>query len=194
MPMRFVERRRFLPVLFFAAVALAAVADATTLAPLSFDSLAQQSSAVARLRCLTSESAWDDGEIWTITRFTVVESHKGTIGGVITVRMLGGRVGNFNSHVDGVPAFRVGEEVYLFLWGHGGEPYRVLGWSQGTFRIVRDGRSGAETVTQESAAGDLDRHESPFRGDAVRKMGMPAFKEKLRMALERRTPGEHGAN
>jgi len=75
-------------------IALAAVvANATTLARLSFGDLAKQSAAVARLRCLSSESAWDGGEIWTETRFEVVERNKGLLGGIVTVRMLGGRAG-----------------------------------------------------------------------------------------------------
>jgi hypothetical protein len=192
MPMSFVERRRFLWILFFAAIGLAGVvASATTLAPLSFDNLARQSSAVARLRCLSTESAWDSGEIWTTTRFEVVELRKGSLGAVITVRMLGGSVGNLHSRVDGVPAFRAGEEVYLFLWGQASEPYRVLGWSQGTFRIVHDARSGAEKVTQESAGNNFDARDRRFHGDAIRGMGMAAFQERLRAALERHTSGEH---
>src|SRR5258708_17295634 len=66
--------------------------------------------------------------------------------------MIGGRVGNLHSRIDGVPAFRPGEEAYVFLWGREGEPFRVLGWSQGTFRIARDPRTGVERVTQDSAA------------------------------------------
>ena len=136
--MSYTERRRFLWILFIMGLALAAlVANATTLAPLSFNELAQQSVAVARLRCLSSETQWDHGEIWTDTHFDVVERYKGALQNVVTVRTLGGHSGNLHSHVDGVPAFRTGEEVYLFLWGKSGEPYRVLGWSQGTFRIAR---------------------------------------------------------
>lgn len=49
MKMSFVERRRFLWILFLVGIALAAVvANATTLARLSFDELAQQSAAIAR--------------------------------------------------------------------------------------------------------------------------------------------------
>jgi len=60
-----------------------------------------------------------------------VELNKGLLGANVTVRMLGGRADGFTSRVDGVPAFRAGEEVYLFLWGKPGEAYRVLGWSAG---------------------------------------------------------------
>ena len=104
--MSYVERRRFLWVLFLAGIALAAVvANATTLARFSFDDLAQKSSAIARLRCQGSESHWDGGELWTDTRFEVVERNKGLLGASITVRMLGGRADGITSRVDGVPAF-----------------------------------------------------------------------------------------
>lgn len=184
--MSFVERRRFLWVLFLAGIALVAVvANATTLARMNFDDLVQKSSAVARLRCQSSESHWDGGELWTETRFDVVERNKGSLGSTVTVRMLGGRADGITSRVDGVPAFRAGEEVYLFLWGKAGEPYRVLGWSQGTFRIRRDTLTGAENITQESSLAKFDESTGQFHADGIRGMALPAFREKLRQALER---------
>src|ERR1700681_5045125 len=47
---------------------------------------------LARLRCEGSESYWDGGELWTDTRFEVVERNKGLLGASITVRMLGARM------------------------------------------------------------------------------------------------------
>src|ERR1700686_5508705 len=68
--MSYMERRRFLWVLFLAGIALAAaIANSTTLARMSFDELAQKSSAVARLRCQSAQSHWDGGELWTETRY-----------------------------------------------------------------------------------------------------------------------------
>jgi hypothetical protein len=190
--MSYVERRRFLWVLFLAGIALAAaVANSTTLARMSFDELAQKSSAVARLRCQSVQSHWDGGELWTETRFEVVEQNKGLLGANITVRMLGGRADGLTSRVDGVPAFRVGEEVYLFLWGKSGEAYRVLGWSQGTFRIHRDARTGTEKITQESSFANFDQRTRQFHGDGIRGMALPVFREKLRQALERNDAIEH---
>jgi hypothetical protein len=189
--MSYVQRRRFLWIVFLAGIVLAAVvANATTLARMSFDHLAHKAAAVARLRCISSASHWDGGEIWTETQFEVVERNKGSLGGTVTVRMLGGRAGNFYSRVDGVPTFRSGEEVYLFLWGKPGEPYRVLGWSQGTFRIAHDARGGAERVTQESASANFDSHSRQFHSEGIKGMALPAFQEKLRQALARRTTNE----
>jgi len=187
--MSFAERRKFLWICFLVGLLLlsltAAFANGTTFARLRFEDLAQQSTAVARLRCLGSEFRWDRGELWTETRFEVLERHKGLLPGLVTVRTIGGTSGHLHSHVDGVPVFRNGEEVYLFLWEKAGEPYRVLGWSQGTFRISRDELSGVETVTQDSALAPIfDPRTRTFRHGGIRKLPVPIFQLKLRKALE----------
>jgi hypothetical protein len=185
--MSYAQRRRFLWILFLVGLALIAItASATTLSRLNLEDLALESTAVARLRGLGATSFWDQGEIWTETRFAVLEREKGVLPGVITVRTLGGRVGNLNSHVDEVPAFQRGEEVYLFLWSREGEPYGVLGWSQGTFRILRDSRSGLELVSQDSAAAAIfDPRAKTFRRGGIRNLPVAIFRERLHKFLRR---------
>lgn len=190
--MSFVERRRFLWMLFLLGLGVLALsallANATTLIRMPFEDLAQQSTAVARLRCLASESRWDGREIWTETRFEVLELDKGVLPGLVTVRMMGGRVGHLHSRVDGVPVFRPGEELYLFLWNrHPSDPYAVLGWSQGTFRIARNAESGVETVTQDSAMASIfDPGTREFRRNGIRNLPVPLFRVKLHKALEKK--------
>jgi hypothetical protein len=188
--MSYVQRRRFLWILFLAGLALlVGVANATTLARMRFEELAGQATAVARVRCLGTESRWENGDIWTETRFEVVEQNKGSLPGLVTVRMLGGHVGNLHSRIEDVPSFRAGEEAYLFLWSRDGEPYRVLGWAQGTFRIARDARTGLETVTQDSAASPMfDLRTRQFRHGGIRNLPVAIFQLKLRKALERDAP------
>ncbi len=187
--MSFVQRRKFLWLCLLASLILlgltAAFANATTLARLNFNDLAQQSSAVARLRCLGSEFHWDRGELWTETRFEVLERNKGLLSGIVTVRTIGGVSGHLHSQVDGVPIFRPGEEVYLFLWDRPGEPFRVLGWAQGTFRVARNADSGVETVTQDSANAPIfDPRTRTFRHGGIRNIPVAIFQLKLRRALE----------
>jgi hypothetical protein len=188
--MSFVQRRRFLWILFLTGLALLAIAaNATTLSRLRFEELAHQATAVARVRCIGVESHWQGGEIWTETHFEVVELNKGLLPGVVSVRMLGGQIGNLHSRVEGVPRFRAGEEAYVFLWGREGEPFRVLGWSQGTFRISRDARTGMERVTQDSAAAPVfDPLTRQFRHGGIRNLPVAIFQLKLRKALEEKTP------
>jgi hypothetical protein len=183
--MSYVQRRRFLWILFLAGLALTAiVANATTFARKGFDELAQQATAIGRMRCVGTESRWENGEIWTETRFEVLENYKGTLPGTVMVRMIGGSTGHFHSRIEGVPKFRAGEEVYLFLWANAGEPYRVLGWSQGTFRISRDPQSGLEKVTQDSAAEAVfDLRTREFRRGGIRNLPVAIFELKLRKAL-----------
>jgi len=188
--MSYVQRRRFLWILFLGGLALLAIAaSATTLSRLKLEDLAQESTAVARLRCLGTTSQWEQGEIWTETRFEVVHREKGTLPAVVTVRLLGGNVGHLHSRVQEVPAFHTGEEVYLFLWGHEGEPYQVLGWSQGTFRIKRNPQSGLEIVTQDSASSAVfDPHARTFRRGGIRNLPVAIFREKLHKALRQENP------
>ncbi|HTT34097.1 MAG TPA: hypothetical protein VMH48_10890 [Methylomirabilota bacterium] len=188
--MSYVQRRRFLWVLLFALMALLAVAaNATTLARMRFEELAHQATAVARVRCLGVRSFWDSGEIWTETRFQVIEQNKGSLPEFISVHTIGGNVGNLHSRVDEVPVFRVGEEAYVFLWNREGEPFRVLGWSQGAFRIRRDPRTGLETVTQDSAAAPIfDPVTRQFRHGGIRNLAVAVFQLKLKKALEINAP------
>lgn len=185
--MNFVQRRRFLWVVFLIGVGLiAVVANATTFSRLPFKELVQQSTAVGRLRCLGSESKWENGEIWTEARFEVLERNKGPLGGLVNVRLMGGTAGALHSRVEGMPMFQPGEEVYLFLYGAPDGTYRVLGWQQGTFRIRRDIPNGIERVTQDSAAVPIfDPWTKQFRRGGVRNLPVNLFQVKLKKALER---------
>ncbi len=188
--MSYVERRRFLWILLLVALALlAVVANATTLARMRFEELARQATAVARVRCLAATSFWENGEIWTDTNFLVVEQAKGSLPGVVKVRTLGGGVGHLHSRIEDVPVFHPGEEAYLFLWGGAGEPLRVLGWSQGTFQIARDVRTGVETVTQDSAAVPVfDPRTRRFQHGGIRNLPLAIFQLKLKKALAESAP------
>ncbi|MGA2430889.1 MAG: hypothetical protein ABSH13_20500, partial [Candidatus Acidiferrum sp.] len=87
--MSYVERRRFLWVVFLAGLLVlalsAALTNGTTLVRLRFQDLAQRATAIARLRCVGSESRWEQGELWTETRFEVMEMHKGSLSRLVTV-------------------------------------------------------------------------------------------------------------
>ena len=78
----------------FLALLSAMSAQATTLARLSLDQLTAASDAVARVRCVSGESRWESGQIWTVTSFEVVETIKGKLPQRIQVRLPGGRVGH----------------------------------------------------------------------------------------------------
>lgn len=179
------QRRHFLWVILLMALILTVVlAQATTFSRLPFQDLTKRATAIARVRCVQSRSVVEKNEVWTDTTFEVLEQHKGNLGGAVTVRTIGGKMGNLHSRVEGAPAFRAGEEAYLFLWSETGEPYRILGWTQGTFRIARDARTGAETVTQESAGIPIfDPQIRAFRQEGLRAEPVASFQAKLKQAI-----------
>jgi hypothetical protein len=150
--MSYKDRRRFLWILFLIGLALIAiVSQATTLSRLRFQDLVHYSYSVARVRCERSRTLLDNGEIWTDVTFRVLWQSKGNLPREIVVRQPGGKLLHLHSHVEGTPQFRPSEEVYLFLSGHPGREFYIVGWTQGTFRIRRDSVSNIETVTQDSA-------------------------------------------
>ena len=180
-------RRKMLWSLFAIGLGLlAVVANATTLSRMSFDELARQATAIVRARCLDSASVWRNGEIWTEMEFEVASVSKGTAPGILRIALPGGKVAHIQSHIDGMPAFRAGDDAYLFLWDAPGRGTYILGWTQGTFRISRDSETGLERVTQDSAAMPLfDPATKQFRHGGVRQMPLPVFQLKLKRALEK---------
>ena len=141
-------------VVFAICLVLAAVPNAspTTFVKMSLEQLSAATPLIVRAHCQGSIVSADRGEIWTITSFEVRETWKGSAPAVLRVRLLGGRTAQLTSHVEGVPRFRAGEDVVLFLAPlHRGD-YSVAGWAQGTFRIRRGGTAASLAVTQDTAS------------------------------------------
>jgi hypothetical protein len=172
--------------LIFAALSIAAAVRATTLARLSLDQLAAAADNVARVRCAGAESRWENGSIWTVTTFDVVESMKGKLPAQVTVRLPGGRVGHLTAAVDGTPRFNPGDDAIVFLERSSAGGYSVTGWVEGTFRISRDPRTSRETVTQDSSAfAVFDTATRSFRTEGVRRMPVEQFRARVAAAIAR---------
>jgi hypothetical protein len=168
---------------------------ATTLARLSLDQLAAAADATARVRCTGAQSRWENGQIWTVTSFDVMETMKGALPARITVRLPGGRVGHLTAIVDGTPKFNAADEAIVFLERIPGglkvEPapgggFSVAAWVEGTFRIRRDPRTGLETVTQDSSNfAVFDAVTRTFHTEGIRRMPMEQFRERIAAAVTR---------
>ena len=145
----------------FAAVAIAglalfgaSLATATTVQKFSLADLAKKSETIVLARVEDETARWDDGkkEIYTYITLAVLEPVKGMGKGkgadngkspkgeeTITIRQLGGTVGNMTSIVPGTPSFRRGEEVVLFLSAKDAKGYPwVVGLQQGKYTVYPD--------------------------------------------------------
>jgi hypothetical protein len=159
-------------------------ATGTTLARMSLAQMSQAAQAIVRARCLGSATGWDAGEIWTLTSFEVDEVWRGSPPARITVRLLGGRIGNLTSSVSGVPRFRSGEDVILFLERTPRGDFSVVSWEQGTFRISREVATGRESVTQDTASfATFDPATRRFEATGARNLPLEIFRARVKAAL-----------
>lgn len=159
----------------------------TTLETMSLARMSRVAPVIVHAQCVSNATAWDAGEIWTFTTFQVLETWKASstqVSQQITVRLLGGTVGALTSHVSGIPRFRVGEEVVLFLERTVRGDFSVVSWQQGTFRIRREAGMGEGIVTQDTAAmATFNRHTRRFEVSGIRKALLSDFRQQVESAI-----------
>jgi hypothetical protein len=179
-------RIRFFILLILTLLPLGAALHATTLARLTLNQLATAADAVARVRCVSAVSEWENGSIWTVTTFDVVETIKGNLPAQVTVSLPGGRVGHLTAMVDGTPKFTPGGSAIVFLERSRVGGFSVAGWVEGTFRLARDPRTGRETVTQDSSAFEVfDPATRSFLTEGIRQMPVEEFRARVAQAIAR---------
>lgn len=166
------------------------IARATTLMRMSLAQISRTARVIVRARCLGNSVGWDAGEIWTFTSVDVEEVWRGPAPARVVVRLLGGRLGNITSSVSGVPRFRTGEEVVLFLEPTPRGDFSVVSWQQGTFRIRPGARTGEESVVQDTASfATFDPATHRFQATGVQGLSLEGFRARVNAAL-REEPGK----
>lgn len=125
-------------------LAVASVAQATTMLEQDVAALTKSSAVVVRAKVLASQARWtsDRARIVTDTELEVLEAWKGAPAARVVVMQPGGIVGELGQKVAGAARFTVGEEVVLFLEPRG-DRFTVAGMSQGAFHVERssDGKT-----------------------------------------------------
>jgi hypothetical protein len=86
-----------------------------TVERVSLERLTRSSQLIVRGKVLRSISRWEDRNIYTYTTIRVLESLKGGAQPEITVKQMGGTVGEISEVISGAPELQNGEEVILFL-------------------------------------------------------------------------------
>ena len=128
--------------------------DATMIVPISVEELTSPASDVVEATALNSWSAWNPQHtlIYTYTQMQVTQSLKGN-SQTITVKQIGGQVGNVTQKVAGVRHFQIGEQAMLFLRPSeaGDGTHVVVGLMQGNFRIARS--ASGEIIASNGVSG-----------------------------------------
>lgn len=128
---------------------LVGAAGASTVIALNLNSLSRQAEVIVLGRCRHASVHWnaDRTRIYTDWTVAVAQAVKGTPGEQVIVRQLGGELDGIGLMVSGAVRMSAGEEVILFLRPAEEGVYRVLGLSQGHYRVHTDAVSGAKWVT-----------------------------------------------
>jgi len=137
---------------------LAGLASAAVVVRLPLPDLVSRSELILEGRCLSVRSERDpEGLILTVVSVLVDRGYRGTDPGQrVEFRLPGGEVGDDGLVVPGVPTFREGEEVFLFLTPPSPRGVRLpVGLAQGKLRIVRDPGTGERRLERSLAGVDL---------------------------------------
>ena len=163
-------------------VTLPVVVRATVLIPIEFRELVAISNVIVHGRVTDVHGEWTDGRrsVETLVTVSASEYLKGDLGSTFTVHVPGGQLGRYRTVFVGAPEFRAGDEVVLFLRAN-----RIVGLSQGAFRVIPDARSGRPTVVSPIVMSiNPDTTEAVIRGDSRRRpVALDAFRDVVRQVL-----------
>lgn len=127
---------------FLLSLCFPAVAGATTAYALDFEAMSSISEriVVARVSSVFTEAGITPRKIETVIQLEVKECLKGPCDPTLELRQLGGSYqfsdGTFTQKVAGLPSFRAGERVVLFLERTDTNRLVVTGLAQGKFTLV----------------------------------------------------------
>jgi len=175
---------------FLFLLCVAATATATTLQPITEDEQIKSAQTIFRGRAEQIDAARETtshgNPIVTTVRFTPLAVYKGSATGAVTLRFLGGKVGDLEMKVDGMPQFKVGGEYILFVSGEGNRACPVVGWSEGSLKVDRQASAAGEVKVSTEVAGATETGVQP-RSRRVLPAGtgepLPDFERKLKARI-----------
>src|SRR5262245_20543011 len=121
-----------------------ASAEATTVAPLTFEQLVNESSSVVYGRVTDVRAQWTDDRrfIESVVSVEILNGMKGSARESMPFTVPGGQVGRYLNLIPGAPVFTRGDLAVVFLKAHGPRLPVTTGFTQGVYRVKRDSVSG----------------------------------------------------
>jgi hypothetical protein len=125
-------------------------ARATTVVPPSFSTLVAQSTQILRVEITSASSRWDTSPygrvIHTYYQCSIERTLKGDTASTVTLRFLGGSVGDDHMALPGLPVLEVGHRYILFVAKNGEAFCPIVAATHGSYPIATDASTRAETV------------------------------------------------
>ena len=144
-----------LPALVLLLLVAAHDARATILRMVPLEDQARDAELVVVAVAGQKNCVWGDGQklIFTDIDFKVERWVKGSGGESVVARRIGGVIGDIGQTVAGSPQFRTGGRYVLFLEPTEGGRYRVVGFSQGAYPVVKSFWGGSKVMPSLAAEG-----------------------------------------
>ena len=148
---RRLRRRVVLSVLLMLGLGILALPAGASVLPVTTERMVSESDYIVSGVIDSKESSWtsESGRIVTEVALKVKTSLKGAVNKSQTlhIRLPGGRVGAVVTEASGMPKFKQGGEVQVFLKYNRSLGYLVVGGSRGKFDIVTDKSTGEKYVS-----------------------------------------------
>ena len=126
--------------------------SATSVVPPDFFQLVNESDYIVRAVVKSVTSDWREVQghrhIFTFVELDVREVISGQPPQPLILQMLGGRVGNDELTVSGVPQFGVGDEDILFIQGNGQNICPLFAIMHGRYPVMKEKGTGREYITR----------------------------------------------
>jgi hypothetical protein len=194
-------RRFLLTGLALGCALLAPRLRATTVEPPSFETLVTQSDYVVRAVVKTATAEWKDGGgkpyISTRLELDVREVIKGTPPSPLVLEVLGGKIGEIEFTVTGMPGFQVGDDSILFVYGAEKKLYPFVAMMHGIYPVLHETKSGQDYMLRANGmplystadvALPMERPNAALKqGSAIRPLTPKAFIQEIRQRAARQT-------
>jgi hypothetical protein len=137
---------------WWAYLTAAVLVQGTTVLPPEFPELVNGSDyivhAVVKSVSTEKRNREKGARIVTLVELEVIEVVAGTPPERVTLELLGGKVGDEELRVVGMPQFRVGDEDILFVSGNGRTVCPLYAMMHGRYRVNQDATNGRRYVTR----------------------------------------------
>ncbi len=124
----------------------------TLVRPTSFGELVAKADLIFTGKVLSHQSRWVNQDIVTDISFEVFEVHKGRAKSPLTLRFMGGTVGDVTLEVIDMPQFKVGETAILFVRAQASASCPIVGIYHGKLSLQKDGASGPERLVRHNGS------------------------------------------
>jgi hypothetical protein len=170
------------------ALGLCMSAWATTLKPLSTDDQIRDAAMIFRGRVQSIDVAWkfrgQSKIIASTVQFTPLAIYKGNVPSVVKLEFPGGKIGDVEMKVAGIPQFQIGQEYVLFVSGDQTRACPVVGWSEGSLKVDRQTSAVGQVELSDTAGGVLESQNARSRAGGPRSVDLSEFEGQLRARID----------